>query len=84
MDEIKASGVVENGSSSDARPPKPLAGSLRQCITSSDHVPLACKKSLVRHQSLVSFLFFCSLLLFSNWVFLILYMYSSYSLFAFA
>lgn len=46
-------GSVENGSSSDGRPPNPLAAAYRQCL-SDDHVALPSRKSLVRHPSLVS------------------------------
>ncbi|KAL9250446.1 putative protein phosphatase 2C 22 [Drosera capensis] len=40
------------GSSSEGRPPNPLAATYRQCF-STPHVPTPCKKSVVRHQSLV-------------------------------
>ncbi|GAB2275549.1 hypothetical protein Dimus_010306 [Dionaea muscipula] len=42
----------ENGSSSEGRPPNPLAAAYRQCFSTA-HIPTPCKKSLVRHQSLV-------------------------------
>ncbi|XP_010249924.1 PREDICTED: probable protein phosphatase 2C 57 isoform X2 [Nelumbo nucifera] len=45
-------GGEQNGSSSESRPPNPLAGAYRQCL-SSNRVASACKKSLVRHPSLV-------------------------------
>ncbi|EEF48298.1 probable protein phosphatase 2C 22 [Ricinus communis] len=50
-------GIGENGSSSDGRPPNPLSGTAcRQCFSidnNNNHVPLSCKKTLVRHKSLV-------------------------------
>ncbi|KAF3447190.1 hypothetical protein FNV43_RR12370 [Rhamnella rubrinervis] len=45
-------GSVENGRSSEGRPPNPLAAASRQCF-SNDHVALSSKKSLVRHPSLM-------------------------------
>ena len=56
MEETKASGSVENGSSSEVvgRPPNPLAAAYRQ---RADAVAVAPKMSLVRHPSLVSFIF---------------------------
>lgn len=45
--------TVENGSSSDGLPPNPLAGAFRQCIGSEHVAVVACKKSLVRHPSLM-------------------------------
>ncbi|KDP33644.1 hypothetical protein JCGZ_07215 [Jatropha curcas] len=45
-------GIGENGSSSEGRPPNPLAAGCRQCYT-IDNAPVSCKKTLVRHQSLV-------------------------------
>ncbi|KAM2274005.1 hypothetical protein ACFX1S_043863 [Malus domestica] len=46
---------VENGSSSEGRPPNPLSTSAYwQCgFSRADGVPMACKKSLVRHPSLM-------------------------------
>ncbi|CAL8996785.1 unnamed protein product [Prunus brigantina] len=44
---------VENGSSSEGRPPNPLAGAYWQCFSHNDGVPVLCKKSLVRHPSLM-------------------------------
>ncbi|XP_062101601.1 probable protein phosphatase 2C 22 isoform X2 [Humulus lupulus] len=52
MEETKASSTVENGSSSDGRPPNPLAGAFRECI-SSPNAAVGYKKSLVRHPSLM-------------------------------
>lgn len=52
MEESK--GRAENGSSSESRPPKPLAGALRKCISSDARAALPFRKSLVRHPSLVS------------------------------
>lgn len=51
MEESK--GRAENGSSSESRPPKPLAGALRKCISSDARAALPFRKSLVRHPSLV-------------------------------
>ncbi|PSS01155.1 Protein like [Actinidia chinensis var. chinensis] len=48
---MEASGV-ENGASSEGRPPNPLASTYRQCFSDA-RVAAPCKKSLVRHQSLV-------------------------------
>lgn len=57
MEEIKgaAEGVGrENGSSSESRPPNPLAGAYRKYFVSTDaRTASPCKKSLVRHPSLV-------------------------------
>ncbi|PON57946.1 Protein phosphatase [Parasponia andersonii] len=53
MEETKVTGTVENGSSRDGRPPNPLAGAFRQCIGSEQVAVVACKKSLVRHPSLM-------------------------------
>ncbi|KAF8393297.1 hypothetical protein HHK36_021538 [Tetracentron sinense] len=50
MEESKGNG--ENGSSSESRPPNPLAGAYRQCFSSA-RAASSCKKSLVRHPSLV-------------------------------
>lgn len=45
----------ENGSSSDGRPPNPIAmGYNRQCFSASRVLASPCKKSLVRHPSLVT------------------------------
>ncbi|XP_043687141.1 probable protein phosphatase 2C 57 isoform X2 [Telopea speciosissima] len=44
--------VGQNGSSSENRPPNPLAGVYRQCFNSA-HVASPCMKTLVRHPSLV-------------------------------
>ncbi|KAI9192891.1 hypothetical protein LWI28_029012 [Acer negundo] len=52
MDASKGIEIGENGSSSEGRPPIPLAAAYRQCL-SSDCVVLPCKKSLIRHPSLV-------------------------------
>ncbi len=46
-------GIGENGSSSEGRPPNPLSEACRQRF-SIDNVTVSCKKTLVRHQSLVS------------------------------
>ncbi|RVW54013.1 hypothetical protein CK203_072918 [Vitis vinifera] len=43
----------ENGSSSEGRPPNPISSAYRQCFGSAQ-VNAPCKKSLVRHPSLVS------------------------------
>ncbi|MQM06014.1 hypothetical protein Taro_038836 [Colocasia esculenta] len=43
----------ENGSSSGMRPPNPLAGAYRQCFSAPRVAAAPCKKSLVRHPSLV-------------------------------
>ncbi|KAK2661074.1 hypothetical protein Ddye_007607 [Dipteronia dyeriana] len=51
MDASKGIVIGENGSSSEGRPPIPLAAAYRQCL-SSDCVVLPCNKSLVRHPSL--------------------------------
>lgn len=63
MEEDKVDSVV-NGSSSEGLPPNPLAAAYKQSFN-NDHVALPCKKSLVRHPSLVSsifcFLQFCYL-----------------------
>ncbi|GFZ08404.1 DNA-binding protein phosphatase 1 [Actinidia rufa] len=48
---MEASGE-ENGASSEGRPPNPLASAYRQCFSDA-RVAAPCKKSLVRHQSLV-------------------------------
>ncbi|EXB94130.1 putative protein phosphatase 2C 22 [Morus notabilis] len=58
MEETKASGAVENGSSSEVvgRPPNPLAAAYRQCADAGADpgaVAVAPKKSLVRHPSLM-------------------------------
>ncbi|KAJ9167785.1 hypothetical protein P3X46_019380 [Hevea brasiliensis] len=45
-------GIGENGSSSEGRPPNPLSEACRQRF-SIDNVTVSCKKTLVRHQSLV-------------------------------
>ncbi|XP_042481694.1 probable protein phosphatase 2C 57 isoform X2 [Macadamia integrifolia] len=42
----------QNDSSSESRPPNPLAGAYRQCFNSV-HVASPCRKTLVRHPSLV-------------------------------
>ncbi|KAJ7966132.1 putative Protein phosphatase 2c [Quillaja saponaria] len=42
----------ENGSSSDGLPPNPLSASYRQCLN-NDRVMVPCKKSLIRHHSLM-------------------------------
>lgn len=52
MEGSKVVGGLENGSSSEGRPPNPLASSYRQCFSSS-RVASPCMKSLVRHPSLV-------------------------------
>ncbi|KAL5539493.1 hypothetical protein UlMin_043225 [Ulmus minor] len=51
MEETKSS-CAENGSSSDGRPPNPLAAAYRQCI-GNERLSLPSKKSLVRHPSLM-------------------------------
>lgn len=48
---------VENGSSSEGRPPNPLSSAYRQCFGSAN-LTAPCMKSLVRHPSLVSLLSF--------------------------
>ncbi|KAK3009896.1 hypothetical protein RJ639_012985 [Escallonia herrerae] len=56
MEGSKPINVGENGSSSEGgRPPNPLAGGARPCFGVAARVttPSACKKTLVRHQSLV-------------------------------
>ncbi|KAL5783182.1 hypothetical protein ACOSP7_008211 [Xanthoceras sorbifolium] len=52
MEGSNGTGIGENGSSSEGRPPNPLAAAYRQCLN-SDCVVLPCKKSLIRHPSLV-------------------------------
>jgi len=49
----KVSGGGENGSSNDGRPPIPRNAAYRNCF-SAGHMPLTCRKTLVRHPSLVS------------------------------
>lgn len=61
MEESK--GGAENGSSSESRPPKPLAGALRKCISSDARAALPFRKSLVRLPSLVSRLLLLLLLI---------------------
>ena len=51
MEEIKEIDAGEGRSSSDSRPPKPLASSYRQRLN-TERVTVPCKKSLVRHPSL--------------------------------
>ncbi|XP_038710209.1 probable protein phosphatase 2C 57 isoform X3 [Tripterygium wilfordii] len=46
-------GSADNGSSGESgRPPNPLAAAYRSCL-SADRLPMPCKKSLVRHPSLI-------------------------------
>ncbi|KAA8521478.1 hypothetical protein F0562_012151 [Nyssa sinensis] len=53
MEGSKIVNGVENGSSSNGRPPNPLAAAYRQCLSTTCVTASPCKKSLVRHQSLV-------------------------------
>ncbi|XP_077211694.1 DNA-binding protein phosphatase 1 [Tasmannia lanceolata] len=43
----------ENGSSSESLPPNPLTGAHRQCFKSTNRFSSPCKKTLVRHSSLI-------------------------------
>ncbi|XVE63545.1 hypothetical protein DITRI_Ditri07aG0028600 [Diplodiscus trichospermus] len=53
MEEDNGNGCLENASTSDGKPPNPRTPSyMQQCLT-SDGVLKPCKKSLVRHPSLV-------------------------------
>ncbi|KAL6985336.1 protein-serine,threonine phosphatase [Sarracenia purpurea var. burkii] len=53
MEGSKVVSGVENGSSSEGRPPNPLAPAYRQCLTTPRVAASSCKNSLVRHPSLV-------------------------------
>lgn len=68
MEDSSKVGGVENGSSSEGRPPNPLAAAYRQCF-STELAASPCKKSLVRHPSLVSLTSACCY--FAIWVSLI-------------
>ncbi|KAJ0029986.1 hypothetical protein Pint_12722 [Pistacia integerrima] len=52
MEGIEGIGSGENGSSSEGRPPNPLTTPYRKCLN-NDRVVVPCKKSLVRHASLM-------------------------------
>ncbi|KAI4337357.1 hypothetical protein L6164_015785 [Bauhinia variegata] len=52
MEEIEGPNSSETRSSSESRPPNPLTASYRQCLN-TDRVAVPCKKSLVRHPSLM-------------------------------
>ena len=45
---------VENSGSSEGRPPNPLAATYRKCFGGGRVTAGLCKKSVVRHHSLVS------------------------------
>ena len=64
-------GCLENGSSSEGKPLNPRTPSFGQQFPTSDGILKPCKKSLVRHPSLVSFLFLIVFFTFhvSRWVF---------------
>ncbi|KAG9459393.1 hypothetical protein H6P81_003901 [Aristolochia fimbriata] len=51
MEGSKVSG--QNGSSSESRPPNPLAGALKNCLSTNARMVTSGKKSLVRHPSLM-------------------------------
>lgn len=53
MEESEGIGSGENGSSSEGRPPNPFTASYRKYLT-NDPLVAPCKKSLIRHASLVS------------------------------
>ena len=57
-------GWLENASTSEGKPPNPRTPSYRQQCPTSDGVLKPCKKSLVRHQSLVSSLYMIFFFLF--------------------
>lgn len=49
---------VENGSSSESeRPLNPPDATYKQCFSAEREVAVSCKRSLIRHQSLVSQLY---------------------------
>ncbi|XVE71626.1 hypothetical protein DITRI_Ditri10aG0166200 [Diplodiscus trichospermus] len=53
MEGFNGIGCLENASTSEGKPPNPRTPSYRQQCPTSDGVLKPCKKSLVRHQSLV-------------------------------
>lgn len=54
MEEGNKVNIGNDGGKSEGRPPKPLAAVYHQCVNSGNPLTTAsCKKSLVRHPSLV-------------------------------
>ncbi|XP_059658073.1 probable protein phosphatase 2C 22 isoform X2 [Cornus florida] len=53
MEGSKVVNGTENGSSSNGRPPNPIAGAYRPSFGTARVVESPCKKTLIRHQSLV-------------------------------